>query len=202
MFKGQIIGNLGTDAELRVHNENKFISFKVANSEKYTAKDGTEHETLQWISVTWNGDGGKLLQYLKKGVKVYVTGSLTVGTYSSPKERRILPDINLRADYIELCGGSSDEIPRRIVDANGVLHDVFKAYYISLKDIPEKGNLQMMGEKSGLYNVDQYGFVHAVKPEQQKADAQQTQDPATEEAQQAQEPAKEETSSKPKTAKK
>lgn len=191
MFKGQIIGNLGTDAELRVHNKNKFISFKVANSDKYAAQDGTEHETLQWISVTWNGDGGKLLQYLKKGVKVYVTGSLTIGTYSSPKERRILPDINLRADYIELCGGSSDEIPRRIVDAQGVLHDVFKAYYIDRKDIPEKGDLQMMGEKSGSYIVDQYGFVHAVKPKQQPADAQQTQEPATDE-----------TSSKPKTAEK
>lgn len=191
MFKGQIIGNLGTDAELRVHNENKFISFKVANSERYTAQDGTVHETLQWISVTWNGDGGRLLSYLKKGVKVYVTGSLTVGTYSSPKERRILPDINLRADYIELCGGSSDEIPRRIVDASGVLHDVFKAYYIDRKNIQEKGNLQMMGEKSGSYIVDEYGYVHAVKPEQQPVDAQQTQEPATEE-----------TSSKPKTTKK
>lgn len=191
MFKGQIIGNLGTDAELRVHNENKFISFKVANSEKYTAQDGTVHETLQWISVTWNGDGGKLLQYLKKGVKVYVTGSLTVGTYSSPKERRILPDINLRADYIELCGGTSDEIPKRIVDANGVLHDVFKAYYIDRKDIPEEGDLQMMGEKSGSYIVDQYGYVHAVKPIQQPADAEQTQ-----------ETAQTETESKPKTAKK
>ena len=191
MFKGQIIGNLGTDAELRVHNDNKFISFKVANSERYTAQDGTVHETLQWISVTWNGDGGKLLQYLKKGVKVYVTGSLTIGTYSSPKERRILPDINLRADYIELCGGTSDEIPRRIVDANGVLHDVFKAYYIDRKDIPEKGDLQMMGEKSGSYIVDQYGYVHAVKPEQQPADAEQTQ-----------ETAQAETESKPKTAEK
>lgn len=191
MFKGQIIGNLGTDAELRVHNDNKFISFKVANSEKYTAQDGTVHETLQWISVTWNGDGGKLLQYLKKGVKVYVTGSLTIGTYSSPKERRILPDINLRADYIELCGGTSDEIPRRIVDANGVLHDVFKAYYIDRKDIPEKGDLQMMGEKSGSYIVDQYGYIHAVKPEQQPADAEQT----TETAQA-------ETESEPKTAQK
>ena len=178
MFKGQIIGNLGTDAELRVHNDNKFISFKVAHSEKYTAQDDTVHETLQWISVTWNGDGGKLLQYLKKGVKVYVTGSLTIGTYSSPKERRILPDINLRADYIELCGGTSDEIPRRIVDANGVLHDVFKAYYIDRKDIPEKGDLQMMGEKSGSYIVDQYGYVHTIKPEQKPADAEQTQETA------------------------
>ena len=190
MFKGQIIGNLGTDAELRVHNDNKFISFKVANSERYTAQDGTVHETLQWISVTWNGDGGKLLQYLKKGVKVYVTGTLTIGTYSSPKERRILPDINLRADYIELCGGTSDEIPRRIVDANGVLHDVFKAYYIDRKDIPEKGDLQMIGERSGSYIVDQYGYVHTVKPEQQPADAEQTQQTA-----------QTETESKPKTAK-
>lgn len=188
MFKGQIIGNLGTDAELRVHNENKFISFKVANSERYTAQDGTVHETLQWISVTWNGDGGKLLPYLKKGVKVYVTGSLSVGTYSSPKERRILPDINLRADYIELCGGTSDEIPKRIVDANGVLHDVFKAYYIDREDIPDKGVLKMTGEKSGSYIVDQSGYVFIAKPEQQQDDAQQTQEPATEE-----------TSSKPKT---
>lgn len=170
MLKAQLIGNLGTDAEVREYNGSKFVTFKVANSDKYTGQDGVTHESLQWVSVTWNGDGGKLLQYLKKGVKVFVTGSQSVGVYSSAKERRMLPDISIRADYIELCGGSSDDVPRRLVDDAGTLLDVYKCYYIDSNIQKQQKYKTLTDGRGSVFDVDKNGIVRRQQQQQQQAE--------------------------------
>lgn len=110
MVKLDIIGNLGADAMLQTYNGNKFVSFRVAHSEQWIDNKTGEviHNTI-WVSCSMNGDGGNLLQYLKKGQKVFVRGTPQFGTYSSPKTHKIECGINLFVREIELCGQRAEQ---------------------------------------------------------------------------------------------
>ena len=66
MLKLQVIGNLGADARLVNSNGNEFVSMRVAHSENYTI-NGQQSTWTLWVDCTLNGNGGNLLQYLKKG---------------------------------------------------------------------------------------------------------------------------------------
>ena len=74
MFKVEAIGNLGADAEVRESNGSKFISFRIAHSEKYTTNNGDQRERTQWIDVIISNAESKVLPFLRQGVKVYVRG--------------------------------------------------------------------------------------------------------------------------------
>lgn len=106
----EIIGNLGADAQLQVNNGNKFVSFRIANTDSWTdKKTGEIIKTTQWVSCSLNGDGGNLLQYLKKGTKIFVRGNAQIVIYSSPKTHQMEAGVNLFVREIELCGGSKEE---------------------------------------------------------------------------------------------
>lgn len=72
MFKVEVIGNLGADAEVKDGNGGKFIAFRVANTDKWTTESGEKHESTTWIDVTMSNVDSKVLPYLKAGVKVFV----------------------------------------------------------------------------------------------------------------------------------
>lgn len=111
MIKMEIIGNLGADAQLQVYNGNKFVSFRIANTDAWTDKaTGEIKKSTQWISCTLNGDGGNLLPYLKKGTKIFVRGNAQIVVYSSPKTHQMEAGVNLFVREIELCGGSKEEV--------------------------------------------------------------------------------------------
>ena len=110
MIKIEVIGNLGADAQLQVVNGNKFVSFRVANTDSWTDKvTGEIKKSTQWVSCSLNGDGGSLLQYLKKGTKVFVRGNANMVLYSSPKSHQMEVGVNLYVREIELCGGTKEE---------------------------------------------------------------------------------------------
>ena len=109
MIKVEIIGHLGADAMLQVVNGNKFVSFRVANTDAWTDKQtGEIKKSTQWISCSLNGDGGALLPYLKKGTKVFVRGNAQFVVFSSAKSRQMEVGVNLYVREIELCGGSKE----------------------------------------------------------------------------------------------
>lgn len=110
MIKIEVIGNLGADAQLQMVNGNKFVSFRVANTDAWTDKQtGEIKKSTQWISCTLNGDGGAMTQYLKKGTKVFVRGNAQIVIYSSPKTHQMEAGVNLFVREIELCGGNKEE---------------------------------------------------------------------------------------------
>lgn len=118
MFTAQIIGNLGADAQLNTVNGSQFVSFRVANTERFTDRStGEVRETTEWISCTWNGDGGKVLQYLKAGTKVYVTGRCESRLYVSSKDGKQHAGINCSVRQLELCGGgkAQGEVSKELV---------------------------------------------------------------------------------------
>jgi len=105
MLRLEIIGNLGSDAEIKTLGNNNYISFNVAHSER----DSKGQETTQWISVLRydNGRGG-LLPYLKRGTKVYVAGTLRVNNYTDRNGQQ-RTSLDLNADIIQLCGNAPQQ---------------------------------------------------------------------------------------------
>lgn len=182
MQKLIIIGNLGTDAEVKVQAETgrKFVTFKVADSNKWTDIKGVVHESVMWISCILNGDGGNILQYLKRGTKVFVEGRPSYRVYSSQKDRAVKAGVDLTVNNIELCGGSSDDIPRQLVDADGTLVDVSKHYWC------DGHNSQLlMGIHGGSYQVNVNGFITKIQEQEQEIPVQEAEaQPAEAEPQQ------------------
>lgn len=182
MLQISLVGALGADAEKRTANGHDFISFNVASTERFTKADGTQAENTTWVSCTLNGDGGKLLQYLRRGTIVYVSGRGSTRVYSSPKERRMVAGVNLMVDAIELVGGRPDIVPGRLVTPDGMLVDIRKAYFVDPAQWdgirPDVGKLTYLyGERGGTYLMNNDGYVipstesDAAQVEGQQADA-------------------------------
>lgn len=164
MLQISIIGALGADAQVRIANGKNFVSFNVATNERYTKSDGTTVETTTWVNCTLPGDGGNLLQYLRKGTLVYCSGHGSARVYSSPKEKAMVAGIDCRVDMLELVGGKSDAVPSQLADDAGLLHDVSKCYHIrdfkSETLAVKKGELrQLYGVRGGTFLMDSLGFV-------------------------------------------
>lgn len=165
MIKVEVIGNLGADCEVKQSNGNKFGACRVAHTDKYTDAQGNVHESTMWVDVVIPDADNKVIPYLKAGVKVFVRGNASLRVYSSQKDRCMKAGLTINAREIELCGGSSDAVPRQLIDpSNGQLFDVTKCYWI---DKPTKGMkktdlVDITDAKGGQYKMDSYGFVHPV----------------------------------------
>lgn len=167
MQKLQVIGNLGADAELREKNGKKFVTFRIADTQKWTDDAGNTTESTTWISCIMQGDGGSVLKYLKQGVKVFVDGRPSYRVYSSPKLREMVAGVDLSVLSIELCGGSSDDVPRRLVDpASGALVETEKFYWVRQPADEKAHYKQLIAEKGGkAFAVDDQGFITPIVEE-------------------------------------
>lgn len=103
MLQCEVIGNLGNDAEIKDFSGKKYVSFSVAHSEVSKDQQGNRVEQTTWVSVLWYGEGGGLLQYLKRGSKVFVRGRQKVKVYSD-KNGNAQCAINVNASEVQLCG--------------------------------------------------------------------------------------------------
>jgi len=76
--KVMVIGNLGTDPEMRfTPNGNPVTSFRIASSRTFTAPDGERKQETEWFTViTWSKLAEQCNQFLSKGRKAYVEGML------------------------------------------------------------------------------------------------------------------------------
>ncbi len=78
--KVTLIGNLGNDPEIRsMNNGGKVATLSIATSESWKDKNtGEKREKTEWHRVVIFGDGlvRVVENYLKKGSKVYIEGSL------------------------------------------------------------------------------------------------------------------------------
>lgn len=162
MFKAELIGNLGADAEVKVADGSKFVTMRVANSEKFKKDDGTEETRTDWVDVTWNKVDSPLLPYLKAGVKVFIRGYASTRVYSSKKDRQMKAGYKIAVQEIELCGGSSELVPRELIDPETMrTYNVTKWYWI---DFDTKGmkkdDLKLLVDRQGReYGMNKGGFV-------------------------------------------
>lgn len=95
--KVQLIGTLGKDAETKFTTSGKAVTnFSIATS----YGTGDKEETT-WTDVTlW--DAEKLSQYLVKGTKVYVEGSLTNRSYEDKNGNKVYKTFVTGRDVILL----------------------------------------------------------------------------------------------------
>lgn len=133
MLKVELIGNLGADVEIKESNGSKFATMRIAHSDRWTDDQGNVKESTTWVDVTMNNTESKVLQYLKAGVKVFVRGTARLRVYSSQKDRCMKAGLTIVASEIELCGGSSDEVPRELyAPEDGHIFHVAKYYQSDL----------------------------------------------------------------------
>ncbi len=104
-----IIGNLGADPEVRqFSNGGSVTNISVATSEQWTDKQsGEKKESTEWHRIAlYNRLGEIAAQYLRKGSKVYIEGSLQTRKYQAPDgSDRYATDI--KAYQMQMLDGAS-----------------------------------------------------------------------------------------------
>ena len=125
-----MIGNLGANAEIKAADGREFLTFRIAHNDTFTKADGTKTETSMWVDCTMSCANGRpaVLPYLQKGTAVCVTGNVTLRVYSSEKDRCMKAGMTIHVKSLELIGGASDPVPRRLFTRDGLMLDVQKFY--------------------------------------------------------------------------
>lgn len=115
-----IIGNLGADPEVRRLNDGSaVVNLRVACTETWRDKNsGERKERTEWVSVVIFNEGlAKVAeQYLHKGSKVFVSGSLQTRKWEKDGVDRYTTEVVLqkfRGDLVLLDGKSDDAAPRQ-----------------------------------------------------------------------------------------
>ena len=88
--KVMIIGNVGTDPEMRfTPNGSPVTSFRIATSRTYSTADGERRQETEWFDVvTWNRLAETCNQFLAKGRRAYVEGRLRTRTWETADGQR------------------------------------------------------------------------------------------------------------------
>ena len=97
LTKIMIIGNLGSDPEMRfTPSGTPVTSFSLATNRVYTASDGERKQETEWFRVSaWRKQAESCNQFLTKGQRVYVEGSLRTRTWEDRDgQRRITLEVN------------------------------------------------------------------------------------------------------------
>ena len=168
MFKVEFIGNLGADAEIKESNGSKFVTMRIALTDKWTTESGEKRESTTWADVTMSNTESKVIPYLKSGVKIFVRGNGSLRVYSSPKEKRMKAGIQCSATEIELCGGVAELVPRQLIDPEtGGLFDTQKYYWCNgeTKGMKANDTKLLIDARGGQYLMDKRGFVAPIQPQ-------------------------------------
>lgn len=178
MLQLNLIGNLGADAEVKNFNDRRAVCFNVAHTDRWTDENEQKHESTTWVSCIWNGEGGNLLPYLKRGTTVFLSGPISTRVYSSPKEHRMVAGLNLRVDHIELVGGKVDEVPSELINDDGLIFRTYKAYYLDSQALQTlevaKNDFTMLHDRQGKdYVIEKAGWIHPA-PTQAEAPAEES----------------------------
>ena len=102
-----IIGNVTRDPEMRATQTGlQVCSFAVAVNRRKSAKAGSV-ETDYFKVTAWDKLAGICKEYLSKGAKVAVTGSVSVSTYESKGNHYASLDVTARD--VEFLGGKRSD---------------------------------------------------------------------------------------------
>ncbi len=111
--KIQIIGNIGTDPEMRYTPQGSPVtSFRMATSRNFTTPEGERREETEWFQVvTWNKLAETCNQFLAKGRRAYVEGRLRSSTWEGQDgQKRFRNEIVANTViFLDRPGASADE---------------------------------------------------------------------------------------------
>jgi single-strand DNA-binding protein len=100
-----IAGVLGKDPELKQVGQDQVLSFTVADSQ------GKEKPTLWWNCQMWGKRATTLQQYMAKGQKVTVSGSIQMREYTD-KDGNKKTAMDVRVNDVALQGGGGQQAPK------------------------------------------------------------------------------------------
>lgn len=163
MFRVELIGNLGRNAEIKNDNGRVYVQFSVAHSSRFTKADGTVSETTMWATCFYRSADAEVVKYLKAGIRVYVRGNADLRLYSSEKDRRMKAGISVNVTEIELVGSASDPVPRQLVTEQGQIIDVMKWYYVDIKQFGQDSPTLLYDRKGSAYGLDKNGIIQILK---------------------------------------
>ena len=151
-----IIGNLGNDPEARQFgNGGSVTNISVATSEQWTDKQsGEKREDTQWHRISlFNRLGEIAAQYLRKGSKVYIEGSLRTRKYEKDGQDHYVTEI--RADQMQMLDSLNEG------------------------QKPNNQGYQNNNQQNGSYNNQQQGGQPYNQAPQQSAQPPQNQKPTS-----------------------
>ena len=150
-----LLGNLGQDPDVRtMQNGKKVCTFSVATSDSWKDKDtGEKKEKTEWHRVVVFHEGlvGVVENYIKKGTKVYVEGSLQTRKWTDDKGTEkytteiIIQGYGGRIDIVS-AKGSNQELSED--------KDISENNDTSNKKVAPDENKDVLDDKSDLNEED------------------------------------------------
>lgn len=162
MIKVSVIGNVGSDCVIKEANGSKFGTFRVAHTASVKTNDGQKKDETIWVDVVINNVEWAVIPFIKRGVKVYVSGHAKLRLYSSPKDHCMKAGLTISATDIQLCGGSTDDVPRQLVNpTDGALVEVKKFYHVDMDFSALKKDqvAELFDPHGGRYLANKQGWV-------------------------------------------
>ena len=106
MNKAQVIGNLGSDPEVRYTPKGTAVAtFSVATTERWKDQDGQQKEHTEWHRiVVWRRLAEICGEFLKKGSKVYIEGKMQTRKWQD-KDGKDRYTTEVIASNMEMLGG-------------------------------------------------------------------------------------------------
>lgn len=118
-----LVGNLGKDPEVQsFENGVKRVTFSLATTEVYRAKDGNKVTQTEWHNIIlWRGLAEVAEKYLARGKQVYIEGRIRTRSWEDKDgNKRYITEI--LGDNMLLLGGPKGEHP--VVESSGTIDEV------------------------------------------------------------------------------
>lgn len=161
MLQCNCIGHLGADANFKNENGKEFITFRIANTDRWTDNAGQVHEATTWVDCIMNGKP-KVFDYLKKGQMVFVEGSIKLRVYSSAKERCMKAGLTINVKSVELLGGKTDDVPSVLFTEDGTRQIRVGKYFHApevVRGDTEAETIILCSRSGDRYIADRQGWV-------------------------------------------
>jgi len=117
-----LIGNLGKDPEVKVTPSGTPVAkFSLATNERYKDKAGQWQDRTEWHNlVAWQRTAEIIGEYVKKGSKIYVEGSLRTSSWDDKNtgEKKYRTEIVVN-DLVLLSGRGDGESASRSASGGG-----------------------------------------------------------------------------------
>ena len=113
----KLIGNLGSDPEMRYAGETAVTNFSLATNRKWTGQDGQKHEQVVWWRVSAWGKLAEICQkYLTKGRTVFVEGQIQPDDNGQPRTFQLkdgswAASYEVRASKVLFLGSKGETVP-------------------------------------------------------------------------------------------
>ena len=103
-----LVGNVGTDPEVKELTNGSVATFSLATSERYKDKSGQKQEKTEWHNIVAYGNVVDVIRsYVNKGDRLYIEGSIHTRKWKDKEgNTRHSTEIKLR-DLTMLGGGST-----------------------------------------------------------------------------------------------